>query len=39
MVLAGGDESSADVGGCVVEMAKRPTMGRPTLRADGEVAS
>ena len=39
MVPARGDESSADVGGCVVAMAKRPTMRRRTLRADGKVAS
>ena len=36
---AGGDESSADVGGCVVARAKRPTMRQQTLRADGKVAS
>ena len=39
MVPARGDESSADVGGCVVAMAKRPTMRRQTLKADGKVAS
>ena len=39
MVPAGRDESSADVGGCDVTMAKRPTMRRRTLREDGKVAS